>query len=251
MSEIGVILDSVKKLVAIIGSSFDKSDKSKEHYFHPDNAREIKANADMILESRLLEGLRSLNIPILSEETGFTGSEGDHELLLIVDPLDGTYNFIRDIEHYGISVALWRKDEPLFGIIFDLPHNRLYWGGKEFGAYCDGLPIQTSGIGTIGEAVICTGFPARLDINDPVEFNQFRSLVTPFGKVRMIGSAALSLIMLSRGSADFYAEKNIMLWDIAAGLAILSGAGGSFILDRSKIEWGYNVRASNGIISAS
>jgi myo-inositol-1(or 4)-monophosphatase len=249
MIETDNILEEVKQIVLETAAMLESASPGKEHYFDSKLSREIKARADTLLEAELLERFRTLNLPILSEETGYIPSASNSDMLLIIDPLDGTYNYVRGIEHYGISVALWCGNQPLFGVIHDLPNKTLYWGGKAIGAYTEAGSIAVSSVEHPGQAAICTGFPARFDVSDPAQFQEFHALVKPFGKVRMIGSAALALILVCRGSADWYAEKNIMLWDIAAGLAILEGAGGNFELAATATEWSYDVRASNGLVS--
>ncbi|MFM7828604.1 MAG: inositol monophosphatase family protein, partial [Actinomycetota bacterium] len=82
-----------------------------------------------------------------------------------------------------------------------------------------------------GQATLATGFPSRFPIGDPKAMNSFAEILTTFGKIRMIGSAAASLSLVATGAADVYAEHNIMFWDVAAGLAILNGAGGTFQLE--------------------
>ena len=79
--------------------------------------------------------------------------------------------------------------------------------------------------------------------------NDFFELVRPYTKVRMLGSAAMSLVNVSKGASEIYSEKNIMLWDVAAGIAIVDGAGGIYKMNEAADKWSYNVTASNGCFS--
>ena len=219
-------------------------DALKNYQYDNDLKREIKANADIVLEKNIISQLQSTGIPILSEESGLTLATKDSEYLFIVDPLDGTFNFVKNFGSCAISIALWHKDKPIFGVIYDLYRQELYWGGKGLGAFCDGSEIKVSYISDIEKSLICSGFPVRYDLKNLYEDN-YMKVLTKFAKVRMIGSAAISIINVCRGASEAYFEKNIMIWDIAAGLAILEGSGGSYTLIETTIEKSYDVIVGN------
>lgn len=208
--------------------------------------REIKAEADAVLDQLILRELLPLGLPVLSEESGYIQGRNHDDLWFIVDPLDGTYNFVRNLGPSAVSIALWRHDQPVFGAIYDLVAGRLYWGGPNLGAYCDEVPIQVSSVTNLVEAAICTGFPARFDREDLTATVDFQRLAKPFGKVRMIGSAAMSLVNVANGSAEAYTERRIMLWDVAAGLAIVRGAGGRASATPLGKDWSCVADATNG-----
>ena len=96
---------------------------------------------------------------------------------------------------------------------------------------------------------MCTGFPARFDFANESSPQDFWDRVKAFSKIRMSGSAAASLLYVARGSAEMYVELEIMLWDVAAGIAIIEGAGGEVIYTPGKITYALDVCASNGYIS--
>ncbi|MFM7950231.1 MAG: inositol monophosphatase family protein [Acidimicrobiaceae bacterium] len=193
--------------------------------------REIKLEADTMLEKELIKGLSHTGIAILSEETGFIPGKSLPQLLWVIDPLDGSYNFSRNLGPSMISVALWDENEPVLGVLFNLVTKQMIFGGPQIGAHVGKNPVTVSDRKDRGQATLVTGFPSRFPINDAKAAASFAEILTSFGKVRMIGSACASLALVATGSADVYAEHNIMFWDIAAGLAIVNGAGGTFQLE--------------------
>jgi myo-inositol-1(or 4)-monophosphatase len=165
-------------------------------------------------------------------------------LRFIVDPLDGTFNFVKNLGPSAVCIALWHLDTPIFGVVYSLSERELIWGGPDLGAHVGDRSISVSSTQRAAQASLCTGFPVRFDLDDD-SMRRFKALVTPYAKVRMLGSAAVSLLQVARGRADAYSEQNIMLWDVAAGLAIVQGAGGKCSFKHTGIEWCYDVFASN------
>jgi len=219
---------------------------TQNEYVYSDNIpNEIKASADKILEQDILESLSSTGYPILSEETGYTAGKFESNYWFVVDPLDGTFNFVKGLGSYAISIAFWEKETPIFGVIYDVLANNLYWGGKKIGSFCNENEISVSNTASKELASICTGFPVRFEIDNNNGMQQFWSLVSSYSKVRMLGSAAISLIKVANGSADVYTEQSIMLWDVAAGIAIIEGAGGSVYSSDASYKYSLNVFASN------
>lgn len=218
--------------------------------------REVKLAADKLLEDQLLSELCATDISILSEETGFIDSNQFPTLLWVVDPLDGSYNFSRSLGPSMISVALWEGNTPVLGVLFNLVTKQLSFGGPTIGTYVEDVQARVSDRSERGQATLCTGFPSRFPIDDLTAVEAFVSTVRSFGKIRMIGAASASLWLVATGSADIYAEHNIMFWDVAAGLALVNGAGGTFEIDgvdltRRVHSEPCTVVASNGKFDAS
>lgn len=253
MPELDALLELCKSAAARAGArlldSVTQGDKSYVHCReHP---REIKAIADTVLEKDILQALASTELPILSEESGHIPGQRQSTYWFIVDPLDGTFNFVKGLGPSAVSIALWEDQKPLFGVIYNLMERQLVWGGAGMGAYADGRPISVSDTSDRSRASICTGFPVRFDVTNERTMRDFWCLVQPYAKVRMLGSAAVSLLQVARGAADVYAEQDIMLWDVAAGLAIVEGAGGRTVLTGTNHTWCYDVFASNGVLGSS
>ena len=206
--------------------------------------REWKVKADKSLESVIIQNLqKESNYSILSEESGFHKGEGKE--YWIVDPLDGSANFSRGLPIYCISIGLWRDNQPILGAVLD-PHNKqLFSGIVGDGAKCNGCEIQVrKGLDVDPlSSVLCTGFPAGLEHTNK-DLDNIVSLIGRFGKVRMLGSAALMLCYVASGRCDSYWERQIRLWDIAAGLAIVVSAGGQFKLGEISDDFRVDVEAA-------
>lgn len=216
-----------------------------DYSLSPDNPREIKAAADKVMEDAIVEVLAGAALPILSEERGYVASQRPSSYWFVVDPLDGTFNFVKGLGPSAISVALWADQTPIFGVIYSLEERQLFWGGCGLGAFADNRSITVSDTSNESQASICTGFPVRFEVDSEAAMQRFWRTVRPYAKVRMLGSAAVSLLHVARGSADVYSESRIMLWDVAAGIAIVEGAGGKYVMERNGDAWCYDVFASN------
>lgn len=251
MPDVDELLAKSKAIASKAGLGvLDGVGRGLKRYTHcTDLPKEIKAKADEVLNRDILQSLAPLGIPVFSEESGYLQSGNSSDYWFIVDPLDGTYNFVKGLGPSAVSIALWRQQTPIFGVIYSLSDRQLFWGGAGIGAFVDGRPITVSGTSDRATASICTGFPVRFDLEDTQAMQGFWQTIQPFAKVRMIGSAAMSLMHVARGSADVYFEQSIMLWDVAAGLAIVQGAGGSACFTSTSTEHSLNVFASNGQIA--
>ena len=118
-------------------------------------------------------------------------------------------------------------------------------------AWRDGEEIKVSRIVDISQAAICTGFPVRFDLSGDGAWENLRNQVSPFAKVRMLGSAAASLACVADGRAEAYSEEGIMLWDVAAGIAIVEGAGGRVRWTQKEGSSALDVYADNGRLESN
>jgi myo-inositol-1(or 4)-monophosphatase len=225
-----------------------QKDGVTQHSFDPVWNREMKSSADLIIESEIVKKLSATGISILTEEAGLIDGKSGHTYQFIVDPIDGTVNFVRGLGSATVSIALFDGDEPLFGVLGIHPTGDLAWGGPTIGAFLDDIPIQVSDNKKTETAVLCTGIPARLDLSSPDRQDVLVNQLNRYGKVRMLGAASISLLRVAQGAADIYAEQDVMIWDIAAGLAILVGAGGSYSLKIGRERYSRDIIASNGNI---
>jgi myo-inositol-1(or 4)-monophosphatase len=195
-------------------------------------SRDSKLRGDRELHEWFLRQLDATPHPVLSEEGDpmWRGESGG--AMWILDPIDGSVNFSRGIPLSVISLALWRGAEPVLGAIYDFHRDELYWGGPDISAHLGEQPIRVSTIEEPSDAVLCTGFPTGTDF-DASALGAFVARIQVFKKVRLLGSAALSLAFVASGRADAYEERDIAIWDVAAGLAIVAGAGGQITIERS------------------
>ncbi len=207
--------------------------------------RELKAETDRIIENIILKRLLPTGISVLSEETGQIGEFDEVGLQWVVDPLDGTVNFIRGIAPCAVSIGLLKGNTPLFGVIGEFPSGKIAWGGSCLGAFVEHQSQRVSRINEKSRSVLCTGFPTRFDFGES-NMSAFNRRIAAYGKIRMLGAASLSLLQVAKGAAEVYLEQDIMLWDVAAGLAIVQGAGGFTAIKPGRHDNSFEVFASNG-----
>jgi myo-inositol-1(or 4)-monophosphatase len=191
--------------------------------------RDIKLEADFKSEKIILSYLaHHSDFPILSEESGSTNvqhPDSDNRYCWIVDPLDGSFNFSRGSDMCCVSIGLWESNKPLMGVIYNFRHDNLYTGIVGEGAWLNGKLISVNKNISLEKAVYSTGLPVSSDFSQNA-LEKFGAELGQYGKIRMIGSAALSLAYVACGIFDIYQERNIKIWDVAAGLAIVKAAGG-------------------------
>ena len=187
--------------------------------------RDVKLEADIAAEN-LIKGIIEIesNFPILAEESGKSADDlGD--TFWVVDPLDGTANYARDIPLCCISIALVQNLNPVIGVIYDFNNDDLYEGTKETKALLNNKLINVSDIAEKNKGILVTGLPNATDYSDEAMLKMVKDFQS-WRKVRMIGSAAMASAYVASGKADLYKEFGTYLWDIAAGAAIINAAGG-------------------------
>ena len=216
----------VAKEAAIKAGSALIAQQNLAREVHQSEARDVKIIGDILSETIILESLQlHSSFPILSEEAGIIGKINHKNYIWIVDPLDGSLNYSQGIPLCCISIALWKRNKPILGVIFDFDRNELFSGIIGEGAWLNETAIKTSKIKKKKEAILCTGFPIRTDFSDE-GITKFVKQMQAYKKIRLLGSAALSLAYVACGRVDAYMEENIMLWDVGAGCAIVKAAGG-------------------------
>ncbi len=210
--------------------------------------KDIKLQSDLDSEKIVIDILnKESNYSILSEEFGFLEKSKDSNYRWIIDPLDGSLNYSRSIFINCVSIALWNGNIPVLGVIYDFVHNDLFTGIVGESANLNGECIYTSKIEKKSDAILCTGFPVYSDFNTNA-LNIFISEIQNFKKVRLLGSAAISLSLVARGAVEAYKEDNIAIWDVAAGIPIIIAAGGKCVFTKGKKKNLLNVYAYNGIL---
>jgi myo-inositol-1(or 4)-monophosphatase len=164
----------------------------------------------------------------------------------IIDPLDGTTNYIHGYPVFSISIALEYGGEVITGVILDPLRNELFWTEKGSGAYLNCLPMEVSKV-DIGESLVTTGFPFRSKVMIDTYLKLFKNLFLKVSDLRRAGSAALDLAYLACGRCDGFFELGLSPWDIAAGSLLIKEAGG-IVTDfggGSNYIWTGNIVAGN------
>lgn len=217
-------------------------------YIREDLPRDVKIEADHKLEEFIIRTLsKGSDYPILSEEGGGQGNATNCGWRWIIDPLDGSMNFSRGIPMCCISIGLWKGMEPMLGVVYDFNRDETFAGIVGKGAWLNESPIKVSAVTVKSKAVLCTGFPVSTDFSKE-SLLAFVEDIKNYKKIRLLGSAALSLAYVASGRADCYIEKNIKIWDVAAGIAIVKAAGGFVRINRSDIKDALWVKASSACL---
>ncbi len=207
---------------------------------------DLVSYVDKTSEKKLVEGLK-----LILPEAGFIVEEQTEtetkNYNWIVDPLDGTTNFIHGINCYAISIALELNGEILIGVVLEITQNECFHASKGNGAFLNGKPIKVSTTDKLGNSLIATGFP----INNFSKIQAYLQTLEVFMRqtrgIRRIGAAAADLCFLACGRVDGFFEFNLKPWDVAAGALIVKEAGGIVTDFSLKDNWlfGKEVIASN------
>ncbi len=180
--------------------------------------------AERIIKEELLGGRPTYGW--LGEETG--GEDGqDPTRRWIVDPLDGTTNFLHGLPHWSISIALEHKGEIVSGLVYDPAKDEMFWAEKGAGCWLnDTRRMRVSGRRVMNEALFATGVPFGAKATLPAFVQDLARLMPQCAGVRRMGSAALDLAYVAAGRYEGYWERELQPWDIAAGVLLVKEAGG-------------------------
>ena len=240
---------NIEKLMVFIRSILSEiPDKAKRAVISSE--KDITLEVDRILNEKITSFLdQNYDFPVISEESerspDFLKITGKYWIL---DPLDGSMNFYRNIPISCISLALWKAQEPFLGIIYDFNRDEMFYGNASEGSFLNNKRIGVSIVDKINQGVLFTGFPYGRRF-DSVSLSGFVKGIQRWKKVRLVGSAALSLSWVACGRADAYIEEDIRIWDVAAGLAIVKAAGGEISIEPRDSINHVNATATNGHIS--
>ena len=235
------------KDAAIKGGTYLVNNKDILREISSSSNRDIKLYADIKAENLIKEILiKDSNFSILAEESGKSKEILD-ETFWVVDPLDGTANYARDIPLCCVSIALMHNMNPVLGVIYDFNNDDLYEGYLDGEAKLNGIGIKVSDITLSSEGILVTGLPNNTDYSDQAllrmvkEFQKWR-------KVRMIGSAAIASCYVASAKADVYKEFGTYIWDVAAGAAIVNASGGRAEITNQRNNFQVDVHFSNSNI---
>jgi myo-inositol-1(or 4)-monophosphatase len=163
---------------------------------------------------------------ILAEESGATAGSPESEYTWIIDPLDGTTNFIHGFPQYAVSIALRHKNLITQGVIYDPTKNELFTASRGRGAYLNERRLRVSKRPQLAEALIGTGFPFRELQNLDEYLAMFRELTARTAGLRRAGAASLDIAYVAAGRLDGFWELGLSAWDMAAGALLVQEAGG-------------------------
>lgn len=161
---------------------------------------------------------------ILAEESGYSAATGDY--LWVIDPLDGTTNFIHGLPHFAVSLALLENGKAICGLIYDPLSQDRFHALQGQGAFLNDRPITVSRTAKLGSSLGATGFPFKAPDQAAAYAKAFQSLLSTCKDMRRCGSAALDLAYTACGRYDFFWEAHLQPWDFMAGKLLISEAGG-------------------------
>ncbi|HZY36774.1 MAG TPA: inositol monophosphatase family protein [Mucilaginibacter sp.] len=147
----------------------------------------------------------------------------------IIDPLDGTTNFIHGLPVYSVSIALQDYDELVIGVVYEINQDECFYAWKDSPAYLNGNEIKVSVADAINKSLLATGFPYYDFTKQPAYIGLFTELMKSCHGLRRLGSAAVDLAYTACGRFDAYYEYNLNAWDVAAGILIVRQAGGDVV----------------------
>jgi len=212
-----------------------------------EEGREVKIDADKHAETLILAALeKEAPYPVISEEAGWVRAGAGREgYVWAVDPLDGSVNYLRDYPHCAVSIALLKAGAPVLGVVDCFVLGECFSGAIGEGAWLNGAPIRVSTIAAPASGILQTGVPSRASA---ASMALFEARLRSWRKIRMIGSAASALAYVAAGRAEAYRESGSMIWDVAAGCALVKAAGGEFVI-AGGLDQPLEVAAGNGAIA--
>lgn len=222
MSNVIEICTEVADFIYTEGTNFDRARIEQKTSFN-----NLVSYVDKEAEQRLVRVLKNV-IP----EAGFITEEGtvvqsrSNEYNWIIDPLDGTTNFLHGLPIYSISVALTRSDVPVLGVVYHVVRNECFHAIEGDNAYCNGRIIQVSKIPTLQESLLATGFPYYHSEKKDQYLDIIKDFLEKSHGIRRLGSAAIDLAYVACGRLEGYFEYNLNAWDVAAGILLVQQAGG-------------------------
>src|SRR5262245_3473731 len=211
------------------------------------------SNADLKSERILREELSKARpgFGFLAEESGASaGSDAEHRW--VIDPLDGTTNFLHGLPHFAISVGLEKSGEIIAGVIYDPIKNEMFVAEKGGGAVLNDRRMRVSARKSLGDSLVATGIPFRGHGDAAAFTKQLEFAMRETAGVRRFGAAALDLAYVAAGRYEAFWEEGLSPWDVAAGILLVREAGGyvSDLKGGQTMLHGRSILATNGLLHA-
>lgn len=251
-----MILENYSSLLESALPVIKKAGEIISHAWNKPRSTRHKGPIDLVTETDLaVQAFLKDELSAILPEAGFVGEEGDgekdveQELAWIVDPVDGTTNFVHKIPMVAVSVALARRGRPVLGVVLAPIMGECYRAVVGGGAFLNDSPIKTSSVTESRDAVVATGFPYEINPNLEDLLAKLKRVLPETQGLRRLGSAALDLCYVACGRMDAYYEAILKPWDMAAGWLIVEEAGGKTTsMDGTPTRAGAPLLASNGLI---
>ncbi len=242
---LNIAVRAARNAGTVIIRAFEQLDKVE---IEQKGTNDFVTNVDLSAEQKIIETIRKSypNHTIIGEESGELKGE-DNDYQWIIDPLDGTTNFIKGIPHFAVSIALKVKGKLDQAVIYDPIRGELFTASRGKGAQLNGFRIRVKQHKELSGAILATGFPFKHKQHTNAYFDIFKTLFTKTADMRRAGSAALDLAYVAAGRVDGFFEIGLKPWDTAAGELLVVEAGG-LVTDFSG---GHNHAKSGNIVASS
>lgn len=213
----------IGEFIRLEGASFDRSRIEQKNVFN-----NLVSYVDKESEKALVKALGKLlpKAGFITEE-GTVEQSGEHEYNWIIDPLDGTTNFLHGVPMYAISIGLARNGKAIMGVIYDISRQQCYHANEHSPAFVDDQEISVSAIPTLSEGLLATGFPYYHSDKRDDYLDIIKEFLNETHGIRRFGSAAMDLAFVACGRLEGFFEYNLHPWDVAAGTVIVQRAGGT------------------------
>ena len=220
--------DEALECVATVTSSINicSASERKTDIEKKSSSSDYVTSLDRQIESGIVQFIRKnrANDGILGEEGA--SRSGTSGIRWIIDPIDGTSNFVYSIPYFSISIAIEAEGEIVAGVVADLSSNDIFDAVKGHGSRCNNEVIKVNDNDSLQSAIVTTGFSYRPERRE-FQGGMLQHILPRIGDIRRFGSAALDLCWLATGRVDAFYEEGLNLWDYAAGSLIVSEAGGT------------------------
>ncbi len=221
-------VEAVLKAAAVFRSYIDDI-RQESGFVHRKRDRSLVTKMDQLIEATILDLIRR-DFPddaLRGEETGDHGVYAQDTYRWLIDPLDGTFNFVRHIPVFCVSIAYEYHDQIQGGVVYDFNREELFVAERGKGAYLNGERLRVSGLEDVQEAVLAVFFPCGPDTHMlKSHIDLFEHMLLEINDIRRIGAAALDLCWVAAGRLDGCFEVHLRPWDIAAGIVMVEEAGG-------------------------
>jgi myo-inositol-1(or 4)-monophosphatase len=226
-AQLSQLLDQTRKIAEEVGTFIEK----ERLHFSMDRVEhkgfnDLVSYVDKEAEKQLVAQLQAI-----FPEAGFITEEGTNTTRgetynWVIDPLDGTTNFIHGLPVFAVSIGFMEQDEVVLGVVYEVNRRESFYAYKGGGAFCNGVALKVSGAPTLSASLISTGFPYyQFDLIDRY-LNIMKSLMQKTHGLRRLGSAAVDLCYVAAGRSEGYFEYNLNSYDVAAGVILVQEAGG-------------------------
>ena len=242
---INIFEKAARKAGRILGRDFGEIENLQ---IQSKSVGDFVTSADLKVEQSILETLKYYypDANYLTEESGHIKGDGE---TIIIDPIDGTSNFIHGIPHVAIVIAKMINDEITDGVVYNPILNEFYWASLGKGSWCNNKRLRVSKRHELTNCLVGTGIPFSDRVYDKF-YTELDNLAKKTAGIRRLGSAALDLAYVSSGKIDGFWERDLNLWDICSGVLLVKEAGGR-ISEPNGNKWTTNSRditVSNSLI---